>query len=78
MRIQLVNTYLKMMDEGLLPYIRCGSDEEHTRPFVRLLEDDSLELYCLAGDWTRQIGIQEYDTYRTLLSLYNLDWKDSE
>jgi hypothetical protein len=66
------------MDEGLVPYIKCGGDKDHTRPFVRLLDDDSLELYCLACPWTRKIGSREYEQYREILALHNLDWKDAE
>lgn len=79
MRIQLVNAYLQKADEGLLPYIKCGSDEDHTRPFVRFREDDyNLELYCLACSWTRQINSKEYDLMRNLLALHDIDWLDSE
>jgi hypothetical protein len=74
-KIQLVNTYLKIMDEGLVPYIKCGSDEQHYRPFVRFYNpedesDDSLELWCLSCNWTRHLGLRDYEHMKNLLTLH--------
>jgi hypothetical protein len=61
------------MDEGAVPYIRCGSDATHYRPFVRPSGDDpeeGLEFWCLECDWIRTIGLKDYDHMKDLLTLY--------
>lgn len=76
MRIQLVNTYLKMMDEGSVPYITCGGDKDHPRPFVRPSDPDDpeagLELWCLACNWKRELGLRDYEHMKNLLTLHGI------
>ena len=74
MRVQLVNAYLKAMDEGRVLQIKCGNDNDNTRPFVRPLDNDQLELYCLACDWTKPVTYYMYDEMRQCLALDDLRW----
>lgn len=76
MLAQVVNAYLEKMDEGRVPYIKCGNDADHTRPFVRLDTDDEPMLFCLACDWTMSIGTGAYDEMKKCLSVFDIGWLD--
>jgi hypothetical protein len=74
MRPQVVNDYLNMQDEGLVPIIKCGYDADHGRPFVRVLDDDSIQLWCAACDWTLIMGIFMYERMINYMAVHNLDY----
>jgi hypothetical protein len=78
MRLQVVNAYLQKMDEGRVPYIKCGNDVDHTRPFVRLDSNDEPELYCLACHWTMSLGTIAYDEMKKCLSVFDVRWLDED
>ncbi len=65
-----------MMDEGRVPTIECGNDATHTRPFVRLDNDDEPELYCLACTWTLKPGLVMYGELKKCLSVFDVRWLD--
>jgi hypothetical protein len=75
-KIQVINAYLKEMDEGRVPYIKCGNDADHTRPFVRLDTNDEPELYCLACSWEQAPGIVMYEEMLKCLSVFDMGWLD--
>ena len=74
MKIQVINAYLNKMDEGAVPYIKCGNDADHSRPFVRLDSNDEPELYCLACDWSQQPGLVMYQEMQKCLSVFDVSW----
>lgn len=78
MKIQVVNAYLAKMDEGAVPYIKCGNDADHTRPFVRLDNNDDLELYCLACPWRMVLGTVSYEEMKKCLAVFDVSWLDVE
>jgi hypothetical protein len=66
------------MDEGAVPYIKCGNDKDHTRPFVRLDNNDELQLHCLACAWTSTVGLVMYSEMKKCLSIFDVEWLDQE
>lgn len=76
MLAQVVNAYLEKMDEGRVPYIKCGNDADHTRPFVRLDSDGEPVLWCLACDWTMTISPLAYEEMKKCLSIFDVRWLD--
>lgn len=78
MLIQLVNGYLTAMDNGRVLRITCENDPDHLRPFARYTENDRLELYCLACEWTKPVTYYMYDEMRQCLALDDLRWLEVE
>lgn len=74
MKIQVVNAYLKLQDEGRVPVIYCGNDRDHTRPFARLTDNDEVELYCLGCNWTNMPGLRIYESMKQVLSYEDTAW----
>lgn len=74
MRAQVFNDYFKMQDEGRVPIIKCGNDADHGRPFVRILDDESIELFCLACDFKIRPGIKYYQTMIEIMSLHDVNY----
>jgi hypothetical protein len=78
MEAYVFNAYLNKMDEGAVPYIKCGNDADHTRPFVRLDNDGEPELYCLACSWSMSPGLIMYDELKKCLAIFDMAWLDVE
>ena len=74
MRPQVVNDYLKMQDLGLVPIIKCGYDADHGRPFVRVLDDDSIQLWCAACNWSLTIGQFMFERMVRHMSLHDISF----
>ena len=75
MNHKLMNEYLKMMDEGLVPKILCRNDSDHARPYVRF--DDEYNNWCLscpACDWKMTPGMRMEDEIRQVMALYDVEW----
>ena len=73
MRIQVVNGYLKLVDENLAPKILCKSDKLHGRLFPELIESesgDSIDLYCLACDYRMTLGLDMYKRMLDIVWMY--------
>jgi hypothetical protein len=75
MNHKLMNEYLKMMDEKLVPRIVCGNDRDHSRPFVKF--DDEYNNWCLscpACEWKMRPGIGMRDEMLQVMALHDISW----
>jgi len=70
MRIQVVNRYLELVDQGSAPAPVCKNDEDHGRVFARLDKDDNIALWCLACEYNAQLGIAMYDKMFDIVWMY--------
>ena len=75
MNHKLMNEYLKMMDEGLVPKILCRNDSDHARPYVRF--DDEYNNWCLscpACNWKMNPGMLVEKEIKEIMALYDVEW----
>lgn len=73
MRAQIFNDYFRMQNAGLVPSIKC-IDTSHGRLFVRVLDDDIIELFCLGCDYKIRPGLKYYQTIIEILSLHDVNY----
>ena len=71
MRIQVVNRYLELVDQGNAPAPVCKNDEDHGRVFAKLDDDDNIILWCLACEYNAQLGISMYDKMYDIVWMYD-------
>jgi hypothetical protein len=70
-RIQTVNRYLDLMDQGKAPAIFCGNDKQHGRVFARLSDEENVELWCLACDYRCVVGLAMFDSMTEVCWIYD-------
>lgn len=76
MRIQVVNRYLELVDQGSAPAPVCKNDKDHGRVFAKLDKDDNIILWCLACEYNAQLGIAMYDKMFDIVWMYDEDWNN--
>jgi hypothetical protein len=68
-KFQTIHTYLELVEQGLAPPIKCGGDEEHMLPLLRLGPDEEPEFWCIECSWTMRPGIAAYDSMKRVIDV---------